>query len=770
MHTKLLKLLLLLFISVEVLAQTGTEVDIEIVDNHFRPLANLEVVLKEKASLNTMRSVTNAAGKVHFNMLTGRRWNLYVQGYLYEKQVINISENESMVSTRNIYLTHDTAYNNRLRKQTFDRKNFQIIAVSSSVDPVKPSPGNSLLKLAVVNGAGKKLPAKAIHVVDIKNRLLYTTLTNGAGFAFFQVAGNNQYDIDVEEQMNASLMDLDNVRAAVYTMDVVYDTYEMTEINQHDTITQLIQYPVKEKNSRAYYSIRMRKADDSISNENVFLDEIGSTRVYRAKTNQEGEAVFILPFGKKFMLHFNYQRDVDVIDLSDARQHATGYREVTYMPDPALEYPELYIPTIDKLTLTGFEYYHHIPYPKPVDARKPGLFLRWGNPVAQPDTRELVLELGLTTNYLTGNKRLPLNMSFVLDISGSMAGYDRIEGLKEGFNQLIQKLLPDDIISIILYNDEMELLLPAQKLGNNKGSIMALVQSISPSGGTNMLRALQTGYEQVSKHFTKNAINAVVLLTDGYDINTADTIIKTQLPFNGKISCTGIGVGSNYNYDLLKQLVTKGGGLFSFAGKGAELVDIFANGIIRNASPVAKDISIEIKYGSGLICNKIYGLQQPQIKNNTITALLPPLTAFMEMPLLISFDRKIVPGGMAAEIVVTLNFTNVLTGKRETLTEQIGLQKGGANIVKGMSLIINEEQKKMYAVAFANECMVKMAEAFARGDIAAAKKQLNVGLFTLKQLYGSSKDADIQNLISSMEAYLIALKNVELKKKMEVIK
>ena len=765
---KLIFLSLLLFVSFCTFSQTGTEVDLEILNNDLKPISNVEVKLKEQSSSETMKAQTNAAGKVHFNITAGRRWDVYVQGYRYEKQVIIIPEKENSVSSRTILITHDTVFNNRLRQQTFDRKQFQSIITDQSQVPVRPLPGNCLIWLDLVNSTGQKLAGKTVSIVDLQQHILYTAKTNAKGTVIFHVPGKKQYDIDVEEQLNASLMDVDNSKGIAYSEEIVYDAYEMEETKLNDTVTQAITFPVEQKKSRACYTIRISREDGEISNENVFLDDIQSKTVYHSKTDENGEVVFILPFGKKFMLHFNYQRDVDVIDLTDARQEANGYREITYTPDPALEHPEMFIPSREKLFLTDFEYYHVTPYPKPKDMYKPGVFLRWGNPTVNAERKEAVLELGLTTNYLTVNKRLPLNMSFVIDKSGSMAGYERIEGLKEGFTQLIQKLQPDDIISILLYNDGMELLLPAQQIGNNKNKIISLVQKIVPSGGTDMLKAMQAGYEQVLKHFSKDAINAVILLTDGYDMNSADTIIKTQQPYNGRICCTGIGVGKNYNYELMKQLVTKGGGLFNFAGEGKALVDIFSNGIIRHATPVAKDITIEIKYNRGLICNKVYGLQEPQIRNNRLTAGLPAMMSVTEKPMLINFEYK--AGDMNATdepVTVTLRFTNAGTGKREMITEQIQLQKGAGNTVKDLSLVINEEQKKMYAVASANDCLLKMTDAYAAADFIAAKEQLNRGLAKIKSLYGIAKDTDIISLVKKMELYLLALNNLEYKKKVE---
>ena len=80
---------------------------------------------------------------------------------------------------------------------------------------------------------------------------------------------------------------------------------------------------------------------------------------------------------------------------------------------------------------------------------------------------------------------------------------------------------------------------------------------------------------------------------------------------------------------------------------------------------------------------------------------------------------------------------------------------------------MDEEQKKMYAVAFGNECLTNMAIAFEKGNIIEAKKQLLQGLNKLTILYPSTTDADILELLNKMKRYQTAFKNLDYKKERE---
>jgi len=748
------------------IAQTGLEADIQVGDNKMKPIANVEVMLMEQTTRDVKKALTNTEGKAHFSLTTGIRWNIYIAGNLQPKEIIEVPQGNSY-GEQSFYFTYDPALDKRLQQQSFERKGLQEIKVKPDNIGETVAHGFFITNITVTNTSKEVQANKKVAIVCLAQKKMYTAFTNAEGVARFQLPISNQYDIDVEEQLNAGFIDNAGREGVTNFKTIVYDSYDLVETKSNDTITQKIKLPAEGKNSRALFRIKMKRSNGKVFNENVFLDEIHGNTVYRSKTDKNGEAFFILPFGKKYMVHFNYERDVDVADFTDARGSAEGFLEITYQPKAELEFPEKFIPKVGELVLIDFEYYHKTPYPKPLDTSKPHVFLRWGNNKVNKNSKESVLEIGLNTMFVSNTNRLPANISFVMDRSGSMAGHERIESLKEGFANLIQKLHPEDIISIVLFDDNMELLLPAQKVGYDKNKVINLIKNIQPQGGTNMLEAMKTGYEQVMQHYQQHAINAVVLLTDGFDSNPVDVLIRAQQPYNDRVICMGIGVGKDYNYSLMKDLVSKGGGLLSHA-EGKDLVDLFSNKLLQLATPVIKDASIEIAPHQPIVCRKIYGANKVQLNANSIKASLPDLYTGMEKPLLAYFTHN-VPGATIgwSPVNIVLRYTNPSTGKQETVSTSINLSWDNTVSTTLKPLVIDEEQKKMYAVAFANECLTNMAMAFEKGNIVEAKKQLLAGLEKLNGLYPSTTDPDILELLNKMKRYQIAFKNLDYKKERE---
>ena len=96
-----------------------------------------------------------------------------------------------------------------------------------------------------------------------------------------------------------------------------------------------------------------------------------------------------------------------------------------------------------------------------------------------------------------------LNISLVLDISGSMEGHDRIDALKIALIHYIKQLRPTDIVSLIVFNEKSSILIPAQKVDDAK-YFVTVINNIEAGGGTVIYDALIDGYEQVLKNFKQN--------------------------------------------------------------------------------------------------------------------------------------------------------------------------------------------------------------------------------------------------------------------------
>ena len=141
------------------------------------------------------------------------------------------------------------------------------------------------------------------------------------------------------------------------------------------------------------------------------------------------------------------------------------------------------------------------------------------------------------------NIHLPNNITFLLDISHSMAESRKMILLKKSMYRLVQQLRPTDKVSIVIFGSGVETILSGQ-LATNKSALLDAIQMLHANGGaTNISAGLQRAYEQANQHFIPNANNELYVVTDGvFKLKTTD---EQRAAANKKILLTAVVVGND---------------------------------------------------------------------------------------------------------------------------------------------------------------------------------------------------------------------------------
>jgi len=196
-------------------------------------------------------------------------------------------------------------------------------------------------------------------------------------------------------------------------------------------------------------------------------------------------------------------------------------------------------------------------------------------------------------------KRTPVNVAIVIDKSGSMSG-QKIEKAKEAAILALYRLKSSDIVSVVLYDSDVQILVPATKM-TKRDDIIRSIRRINAGGSTALYAGVQNGAEELRKFMSRNRVNRIVLLSDGLanvgpDSPTALGTLGANL-VDESISVTTIGLGLGYNEDLMTQLAYKSDGGHYFAETADELAGVFDHEFGRALSVVAQDVTIEIICG-----------------------------------------------------------------------------------------------------------------------------------------------------------------------------
>ena len=161
-----------------------------------------------------------------------------------------------------------------------------------------------------------------------------------------------------------------------------------------------------------------------------------------------------------------------------------------------------------------------------------------------------------------GSKPLPLNLALVLDVSGSMyeedgTGKSRLARVQEAAHAAVQKLKPEDYLSIVAFAHDCQVVLPSTPL-SQKAEIEDIISRIDrfdvDPGGTAMDQGIQMGIAEVEKHHGKGVLSHLVVLTDGETSGEQTCKQLAQQAAQKKIHFNVIGVGTEWNQSLIKDL------------------------------------------------------------------------------------------------------------------------------------------------------------------------------------------------------------------------
>lgn len=734
-------------------AQTRLDFTLNVIDNHSKPIAGISVSLIETTSKKRINSSTNKEGIVAFQINYGSEWALNV-GEMKNCGYIEVPESGITEETKTI--TYDLKHYNRINRPFVDRSTFHFITENQiKLKDLNYTKSQALISLTILKENGSPLTNFPVNLTCFKLGKTFLGKTNTKGVANFIVPSKNEYEVDIDNVESVKYVDV--VQSGVYALETTYQPTYVVENDVNDTIVQKLTNETSGTSSRVFLKLKVDKKDSkNLLNEDVFLQMLKSNKVYKAKTNANGEAYFLLPNKRKYMVHFRYQKDVDVLNYKDMQGISSAEASFTYTPEPRLQFPERFVPTPDNLFLIDFLDFLYKQFPEPQDDSAVRMDVSWGNNQINAQSKEAILQLGFKVKNDDGNLYgHPLNISLVVDISGSMEGHDRLDALKKALLSYVKKLRPTDVVSLISFNDNSKILVPAQKVGNGQ-YLRDMIEDLQASGGTDIYKGMVDGYEQVLKNFISTGTNRVILLTDGYGITPVDVMLAKSKEYNKKgIEMSTIGVGEGYNQSLLSLLATAGGGLISFIVDSKDISTAFEKDLTSVLSPCAKDLTVEIMYNNQIVFKQLYGHPFTKV-NDKVTMNLNNVYSGLNTLALVKFDLNNPTEQIEKEpVVIKMNYFDYRKQKRIYTQEKAYLKWVPAT--QSFELILEAQHKKMYAIAVLNQSLKVMSEAFASKDNQKALVEIQNTISQIKNLYPEAKDADVEKLVVSATDYATAL-------------
>ncbi|MDQ0601613.1 Ca-activated chloride channel family protein [Streptomyces canus] len=213
-----------------------------------------------------------------------------------------------------------------------------------------------------------------------------------------------------------------------------------------------------------------------------------------------------------------------------------------------------------------------------------------------------LVRVGLATRTAEdGEERPPAALTFVIDISGSMAEPGRLDLAKDSLGTMTDQLRDDDSVAIVTFSDEAERVLPMTRLDGHRDEVHDAIDGLEPQDSTNLGAGVETGYETAEDGLRKGATNRVVLISDAL-ANTGDTDSETILErIAGErrehgITLFGVGVGSDYGDQLMEQLADKGDGHTAYVSDEDDARKVFVEQLPQNIDLTARDAKAQVAF------------------------------------------------------------------------------------------------------------------------------------------------------------------------------
>ncbi|HEX8738350.1 MAG TPA: VWA domain-containing protein [Pyrinomonadaceae bacterium] len=417
------------------------------------------------------------------------------------------------------------------------------------------------------------------------------------------------------------------------------------------------------------------------------------------------------------------------------------------------EPPRINFKLPDEVAVEEFVNYHRHRLPLPKSGQSVALDARWGNSEISASQREAVLQIGFTTSEVTERTDLrPVNLSLVIDKSGSMAESDKMSRVKESLRQMIAKLRPEDIVSIVVFDTEARVLFPASRIGDGY-EIRRAIDCIEPDGSTNLHGGLMLGYREAQKNFRESATNRVILLTDGIanvGIVEPTKIAAESSEYNGQgIDLSTIGVGLNLNNDLLRTLAESGRGLYHFVSDYQDIEKVFVTEVQSLVSSVAKRVEVSVNYDANLQVEKIYGYA-PRLRANGFSINLDNMNNGLTQVVMVRFRARNAAARNSLPVRVRLSYFDV---KRKQMVEQFEQVSLTPTRADWCELLADTEVKKNYTIAELAQSLFDMTQAARRQNYREAESFLNASVSDAYRRFPNMEDKDIRYILNIIEGY-----------------
>ena len=287
------------------------------------------------------------------------------------------------------------------------------------------------------------------------------------------------------------------------------------------------------------------------------------------------------------------------------------------------------LPQKDSIRVEELINYFDYEYPLPETKEQPFKPSVMVTPSPWAEGKKL-MHIGIKGYDIEPSEKPNSNLVFLLDVSGSMDSPNKLPLLKNSFKLLLDQLGENDTVSIVVYAGAAGTVLEPTK-ASEKSQIISALENLRAGGSTAGGEGIRQAYNLAEQNFDKDAINRVILATDGdfnvgiRDHNELQDFVERKREKGIFLSVLGFGQG-NYNDQMMQALAQNGNGVAAYIDSLNEAQKVLVDEASSTLFPIAKDVKLQVEFNPKTIAEyRLIGyetraLNREDFKNDKVDA------------------------------------------------------------------------------------------------------------------------------------------------------